>query len=365
MQTRIRCVAAVLVAAALVVAGCNDGGRDGSSSTAGATTVTTARGRVRLLVPGGLRGVLAKERSARQTSPVTTTTVPPTTTTLPVAPFAVAQTSATFVDPARGSPARGDTSAQPNRTIRATIFYPASVPPTAETPTPAPAAGTFPLVVFAHGYEIDAASYATILRDVAIGGYVVAAPDFPGTSTAYPGGAIREDALQQPADISFVITSMLELSDQAGLLHGAVSPTAIGVSGHSDGAVTALAAGYNTCCLDTRIKAGAILTGATFGFDGEWFPPGTPPVLFVHATADEINGYSASVSMFDRAQSPKYLLTIEGGSHLEPFVDPPWEPQVAQATIDFFDLYLKGDQAAAASLAAVGNQPGFMTLQQG
>ena len=29
------------------------------------------------------------------------------------------------------------------------------------------------------------------------------------------------------------------------------------------------------------------------------------------------------------------------------------------------DLHLKGDQAAAARLDAVGNQPGFMTLQKG
>ena len=87
--------------------------------------------------------------------------------------------------------------------------------------------------------------------------------------------------------------------------------------------------------------------------------------MFVHATADEINDYSASVSMFERAQSPKYLLTIEGGSHLEVYVDPPWEPQIAHAMIAFFDLYLKGDQAAAARLDTVGNQPGFMTLQQG
>jgi len=359
-MSRLRVAALVFIAAALLVTGCSGGG--GSSSSP--TTVTTSRGRVRLLVPGGLRGVLDKERSARRSS-LATTTVPATTTSLPVAPFAVAQTSQTFVDNTRGSPARDDTSAQPTRRIVTTVYYPALVPPTAEAPTPPPAAGTFPLVVFAHGYEIDAAAYATILRDLAVGGYVVAAPDFPGTSTAYPGGAIREDALQQPADISFVITSMLQLSDQPGLLHGTIAPTEIGVSGHSDGAVTALAAGYNTCCLDTRIKAGAIFTGATFGFDGEWFPPGTPPVMFVHATADEINDYGASVSMFDRAQSPKYLLTIEGGSHLEVFVDPPWEPQIAQATVDFFDLYLKGNQAAAAALDTVGNQPGFMTLQKG
>ena len=66
--------------------------------------------------------------------------------------------------------------------------------------------------------------------------------------------------------------------------------------------------------------------------------------MFVHATADEVNPYSASTSMFAQAQSPKYLLTIEGGSHLEVYVDPPWEEHVAAAMVAFFDLYLKGDQ---------------------
>ncbi len=43
----------------------------------------------------------------------------------------------------------------------------------------------------------------------------------------------------------------------------------------------------------------------------------------VHATADEVNPYSGSTSIFARAQSPKCLLTIEGGSHLGVYVDPP------------------------------------------
>ena len=106
------------------------------------------------------------------------------------------------------------------------------------------------------------------------------------------------------------------------------------------------------------------ITGGAFGFDGQWFPPGTPPVMFVHATADEVNPYSASTSMFAQAQSPKYLLTIDGGSHLEVYVDPPWEEHVANAMVAFFDLYLKGDQAAAGRLATAGSQPGY-TLQSG
>jgi predicted dienelactone hydrolase len=218
--------------------------------------------------------------------------------------------------------------------------------------------------VFAQGYEIDAAAYTPLLRDIAIGGYVVAAPDFPGTSTAYPGGANRQDSLQQPADISFVITSMLHLAQQPGPLHGSIDPNAVGVSGQSDGGVTATAAGWNTCCRDPRIKAGVIYTGATFAFEGEWFPPGTPPIMFVHATADEINPYSASQSMFDRAQSPKYFLTVDGGSHLEVYVDPPWEPHVAAASVAFFDLHLKGDASAAARLDTLGSAPGY-SLQKG
>jgi hypothetical protein len=68
--------------------------------------------------------------------------------------------------------------------------------------------------------------------------------------------------------------------------------------------------------------------------------------------------------MFAQAQSPKYLLTIDGGSHLEVYVDPPWEEHVASSMVAFFDLYLKHDQSAGDRLAALGNQPGY-SLQSG
>jgi len=77
------------------------------------------------------------------------------------------------------------------------------------------------------------------------------------------------------------------------------------------------------------------------------------------ATDDDVNPYSASTSMFSQAQSPKYLFTIDGGSHLEVYVDPPWEDHVATAMVAFFDLYLKGDPAAADRLAATGTVPGY------
>ena len=348
---------------AIVVAGC--AGNSSHTESAGSPETTTATGRVRLIAPEGLRGILLLERGRRGRESTTSSAAPTTTTTLPVPPFPVAQTTMTFVDTTRPTPARGGTPAQPSRTLVTTIYYPSSVAATPEAPTPSSAAGHFPLIVFAHGYAIDAAAYAPLLRGLATGGYVVAAPDFPGTSTTNPSAAIRSDTLQQPADLSFVITSMLAASSAPGLLHDTIVPSEIGDSGQSDGGVTAAAAAYNTCCIDPRIRAAAILTGGAFGFDGQWFPPGTPPAMFVHAVADEINPYSASTSMFAQAQSPKYLLTIEDGSHFEVYVDPPWAPEVAQAMVAFYDLYLKHDPGADARLHTEGNQPGLLSLQQG
>ena len=219
--------------------------------------------------------------------------------------------------------------------------------------------------MFAHGYAIDAAAYAPLLEDLAAGGFVVAAPDFPGTSTAYPGGAIRSDSLQQPGDISFVITSMINLSATPGpLLERRRSRPRSATSGQSDGGVTAAAAAYNTCCIDPRIKASTILTGGAFGFDGQWFPPGTPPVMFVHATADEVNPYGASTSMFAQAQSPKYLLPSTAVHTSRSTSTRPGRNTSRRAMVAFFDLYLKGDASANDRLVVEGTQPGY-SLQSG
>jgi Chlorophyllase enzyme len=366
-----RGLVAGLLCGALVLVGCSGGPENSGSSGSSTTTVATDR-RFPLIAPGGLRPILDRERRRSASTPPTT--VPPTTAAAapppppapPVrtTPFFVGQLRETFVDPTRGTPARGGAPASSSRTIQTTIYYPTTLAPSPTLPTPRVATGPFPLIVFAHGYAIDALAYAPLLEDLASGGFIVAAPDFPGTSTAYAGGANRSDSLQQPADISFVITQLLNASATPGLFFGAINPAAVGDAGQSDGGVTAGAAAYNTCCIDPRIKASSILTGGSFGFDGQWFPPGTPPVMFVHATADEVNPYSASTSMFSQAQSPKYLFTIEGGSHLEVYVDPPWEEHVATAMVAFFDLYLKGDATAADRLAAEGNQPGY-SLQSG
>ena len=70
----------------------------------------------------------------------------------------------------------------------------------------APAPGPFPLIVFGHGFAVTPAPYAALLRAWARAGYVVAAPVFPLGNANAPGGPNERDLVNQPRDMSFVIT---------------------------------------------------------------------------------------------------------------------------------------------------------------
>jgi predicted dienelactone hydrolase len=146
-----------------------------------------------------------------------------------------------------------------------------------------------PLVVFGHGFALTPGDYARLLDAWARAGYVVAAPVFPLGNAHAPGGPKESDLINQPRDMSVVITKLLALSARpSGVLSGRVSPSYVAVAGHSDGAVTALAAAYDRRFRDRRLSAAIILSGATLGGMGP-FPPRGPPLLAIQGTADPIN----------------------------------------------------------------------------
>ncbi len=84
-----------------------------------------------------------------------------------------------------------------------------------------------------------AAPYAPLLRAWASAGYVVAAVNFPRTDCRTGTAAYEPDVVNQPADMSYVITRLLALSGRThGLLAGLLDPREVAVAGHSDGADT-------------------------------------------------------------------------------------------------------------------------------
>ena len=236
------------------------------------------------------------------------------------------------------------------------------VPRPVETVVRYPVAGdAYPLVVFGHGYALTPARYARLLRAWAEAGYVVAAPVFPLGNAAAPGGPNESDLINQPEDMSFVITRLLALNARTnGVLDGKIDSSRIAVAGHSDGAETALAVAYDHRFRDPRVGAAIVLSGAALPGMGA-FPRSGPPLLAVQGTADTINAPATSAGFFRLARRPKFLLWLLGASHLPPYTDQ--QPQlgiVEQATTAFLDHYLKGRPLRAFDRAA--RRPGLTRL---
>ena len=281
--------------------------------------------------------------------------------------YAVGVHTETFVDPDRPTKANGTALKQPDRSLETTIFYPAvgtpaaapATDPPVEDAAPARDDGPFPLIVFGHGYGGSPGAYESLLRSWAAAGYVVAAPRFPLTNGAAAGGIDAGDFQHQPGDMSFVITSMLEASKKdAGPLSGLVSPHGIGVAGHSLGGITTLGIAAHTCCRDARVKAAVALSADPIPFPtGKFDYAKAPPILLVHGTADQAIAYDASVEVFNRAKSPKGLVTITDGDHGAPVkVAGPAGSSVVRTTTDFFDAYLEGNRVARKRIASDGEQ---------
>lgn len=255
------------------------------------------------------------------------------------------------------------------RTLVTVIRYPALGPVSrVDVPgaAPARALGPFPLVVFGHGFAVTPGPYARLLQAWARAGFVVAAPIFPLGNANAPGGPNESDIVNQPRDMSVVISRMLGLSaSRGGLFGGLIAPRAIAVAGQSDGGETALAVAYDRLFLDRRVRAAVILSGAEIpGVGGFDFPAPSPPLLAAQGTADTTNRPVNTYRFFNLAPRPKFLLQLLGASHLPPYTTE--EPQlriVERVTIAFLDRYLKDDRRALARMTTAGNVRAVASLQ--
>ena len=270
----------------------------------------------------------------------------------PRPPFAVAERTFTFVDHSRSVHYPGE-PLQPRKLV-ILVWYPA-----------AQSAGPFPLVVFGHGFAVTPGIYSALLRHWAAVGYVVAAPVFPLGNADAPGGPNETDLVNQPRDMSFVISRMLAIG--GGALAGTIDARRIAVSGQSDGGDTALSAAYNARFRDRRIGAAVILSGEEIpGVGGYDFPAPAPALLAVQGLADTINPPSFTYAFFAAARPPKYLLTLPGAPHLGPYTNQ--QPQlgiVERVTTAFLDLYLKRIAGARRRMLAAGRVPGTASLTTG
>jgi len=217
----------------------------------------------------------------------------------------------------------------------------------------------------AHGYLLPGDGYDRVMKAVASHGYVVAAPELPHT-TGHGGDGLRSDITNQPADLSFVADWMVELAASGTAIPALAGPERIAVVGHSDGGLTATAFGYGAQFRDRRVAAVVSLTGGVGLFPGAFYAPDSPPVLAAHARDDGTNPYSASVNLFNGVPTgrARFLLTIDGGGHIDPYMFATGRLDLGDAIAAFLDLTIRADPDALERLRDTAAQPGF-ALEEG
>jgi hypothetical protein len=211
------------------------------------------------------------------------------------------------------------------------------------------------LLLFAPGFLQCPGTYSHLLQVWASAGYVVAAVTFPRTNCHLGTEAYEADLVNQPHDMSYVLTRLLALSTRPGdWFSGLLDPHEVGAAGQSDGGDTVAALAANTCCTDRRLKAVAVLSGAEWPpMPGRYFPAGVPPWMSLQL-------YHAD------GAGARYYLDLFGASHLIPYEGTnPAERLTARVTLAFFDRYVLGQADALETMTRDGNVTGTAALVSG
>jgi predicted dienelactone hydrolase len=232
-------------------------------------------------------------------------------------PFGVGVTTLELVDRSRPVAAHGDFPGANERPVTTEVWYPAGPSPASEELRDAPvtSGGPYPLLVFAHGLGSSRNLSTSFTRHLASHGYVVAAPDFPESTTNAPGGAWLGGLNSQPGDVSFVIDSLLDANGaEGGLLAGAVDTERIGLTGHSWGAQTTLLTIFGDQ-RDERIDAAVPISPAGCLLTREAVGDSATPILVIGGSQDLLFRPVNVRRAYDLANSPRYLANLIGANH--------------------------------------------------
>jgi dienelactone hydrolase len=272
--------------------------------------------------------------------------------------YQIGRRKVTFTEPGHIGPAGENLGP---RILVTGIRYPVAARPDGQA-----ARGPFPLVLFAPGFMQCGGPYSGLLQAWASAGYVVVTVNFPRTDCRTGTAADEADLVNQPADMSYVLTRLLALNAQPrGWFSGLVNRDQVGVSGQSDGGDTVAALAANACCTDHRVRAVAVLSGAEWPpMPGRYFPHRAPPMLFVQGTADTINPPRMSLQLYQADTAGiRYYLDLFGADHTGPYWGTnPVEQLVVRVTVAFLDRYLLGQARALTVMARDGNAGGAAAL---
>lgn len=219
-------------------------------------------------------------------------------------PFSVAQLELVLVDETRGTAANSAAPALPNRTFPTSIWYPEN------------GTGSYPLVVHSHGFVSKRSDLGYVAELLASYGYVVAAANYPLTSGTADGGPNANDLVNQPADVSFLIDSLLELAPSTKPFVGDIDQTRIGLMGYSLGGITTSLATYHPRLRDDRVSAAISIAGPSAGLASKFYQSSDVPFMMIAGTADALVAFDANAAVIPQRIADSVLIAISGGTHL-------------------------------------------------
>lgn len=219
-------------------------------------------------------------------------------------PYQVGSAELVFTDTTRSTPANRDFAGAPSRTLNTTLWYPQD------------ARGELPLVLHSHGLVSSRSDLQYMARHLASHGYVVASADYPLSNGGAPGGPTPADVVNQPADVSFLIDSVLSLVGESKPFDGVIDLQRIGLTGYSLGGLTATLATFHPSLRDSRVKATVSIAGPAAIFTDVFYESTDTPFLMIAGTADALVNHQANGMPIPARVSNGELLSILGGTHL-------------------------------------------------
>lgn len=209
-------------------------------------------------------------------------------------PYQTGHIQITFTDPARAG-----------RSIQTEIYYPAA---TAGTGVSC-AAGTFPVIVFGHGFVMSWDAYQNFWDDLVPKGYIIA---FPRTETSF-----SPNHGEFGKDLAFLVTKLQSESatNTASLFYNHITGKSA-VMGHSMGGGSAFLAAENNTAITTMISFAAANTTPSSISAAVHI---TVPSLVFSGQNDCVAPSAAHQSvMYDSlAAECKTFISIKGGAHCE------------------------------------------------
>jgi len=247
-----------------------------------------------------------------------------------------------------------------------------------------------PVIIWSHGFGGNANGAAFISRFLAGQGYILVHITHFGTDSSlwegkpgHPWDILqkvkisREDTLNRFHDVPFVLDQLKILAQENPDLGQFMDFDALGMSGHSFGAMTTqVMAGQKFPDVDgslislkeDRFKAGILYSPVPIRHlvdesvsDKDIFSSIDIPLLHMSGTEDDSPlegfGYEYRLAVYENTAHPeKYLLVKKGGDHMvyngtrgklgDSDLRETHEDFILKAALGFWDMQLKGDKAA-------------------